>query len=629
MSEVCNSRIASTKSSSNGKKEEKEGTKNLRRPASTGSKDASNKCSCALRLRSRSADGNFSPRPGNSFDTGSIQSQTVVSNGMKWSLPDEWPSSKKPPDIGYLLIIKEEIIYRIPIILDITRIDETKRDKNDPNERRLSLPATNENEICVMMKTCAAKNLETALKELFQYRDWVKILAASPLPEQVRRDLAKPDGIAKRRTPDKRPLPTPTWQVPLKKSYRPQAPSISPNNGCLAKERCNSQHVEVQPAPTSIHRSMAPQGNRVPFTMSVRQNSLSAMAASAKVDEVLAMQVKTQGERGSSLTGFQRGPTQETTVAQAHQIKQAQNAQLSRTPSMAPDRAAQSDRSQLGSSTSEPQNTQSKPIPVFVRTLNQPTADLATVAGNFAPVQSRPQRPLFSNGGAFLPHLTPLYPIHTFSPVACISNLAVQQQQQQQLQTSGSPSQFAVRSTVVCGNCQFIPQYATIGSNQDIPMDLSTKVSSEKLQNTTSELQDVYKRPDLHATGPNGCEEGVVINLAKPKRPKTSDAAPEPSTSEVIRPTELPTNSESRWRCFICNLDFEMEWWLQKHYRGHKHVCKLLESVGGSETLQKRIKCREINSETLVNEKTGKLLLHVINRLININSNSSNRVSSG
>ncbi|VDM24699.1 unnamed protein product [Hydatigera taeniaeformis] len=86
-----------------------------------------------------------------------------------------------------MLIIKEEIIYRIPIILDITRIDETKRDKNDPNERRLSLPATNENEICVMMKTCAAKNLEDALKELFQYRDWVKILAASPLPDQVRR----------------------------------------------------------------------------------------------------------------------------------------------------------------------------------------------------------------------------------------------------------------------------------------------------------------------------------------------------------------------------------------------------------------------------------------------------------
>lgn len=102
----------------------------------------------------------------------------------------------------------------------------------------------------------------------------------------------------------------------------------------------------------------------------------------------------------------------------------------------------------------------------FSVTRNQPTTDPATGAGNFAPVQSRPQRPLFSNGGAFVPHLTPLYPIHTLSPVACISNLAVQQQQQQQLQTSGPPSHFAVRSAVLCGNCQFIPHYVTIGSNQ-------------------------------------------------------------------------------------------------------------------------------------------------------------------
>ncbi|KAL5970573.1 hypothetical protein TSMEX_001742, partial [Taenia solium] len=326
--------------------------------------------------------------------------------------------------------------------------------------------------------------------------------------------------------------------------------------------------------------------------------------------------IKPQVEKSSSPTGTQRGPTQETAVAQANQIKQIQNIQPLRTPSIALDRTAQNDRNQLRNPTSESQIAQNKPMSARKRMLiiqplhlpfpvkrNRPTAGLATVAGNLAPVQSRPQRPLLSNGGAFVPHLTPLYPIHTFSSVACISNLAVQQQQQQQqLQASGPPPQVAVRSAVVCENCQFIPQFVTTGSNQDIPMDLSNKVSSEKVRHTTSELQNVYKLPDPLATGPNGYEEDVVINLAKPKQPKAGDTASEPSTSEGIRPAELAANSESRWRCFLCNLDFEMEWWLQKHYRGHKHVCKLLESVGGSEVLQKRIKCREINSEMLVNE---------------------------
>ncbi|VDM34614.1 unnamed protein product [Hydatigera taeniaeformis] len=406
-----------------------------------------------------------------------------------------------------------------------------------------------------------------------------------------------------------------------------------------------STYLTVQPAPNSSNRTMASQGNRFQCPISVRQNSLTAMAASAKVDEVLAMQ-KSQVMKSSSPAGTQRGQTQDTTVAQAYQSKVTQNAQLLRTSSVALERTVQNDRNQLKNPISESQNAQTKPMPVFVRTLqvnyclvdqlcilnddykNQPTTDIASVAGNFAPVQSRPQRPLFSNGGAFVPHLTPLYPIHTLSSVACVSNLAVQQQQQQQ-QTGSSSPQFAVRSAVVCGNCQFVPQYVTIGPNQDIPIDLSIKVSPEKGQRTTSEMQEVYKPSDHRTTGLNGYEEGVAINLAKPKRSKTSETALEPSSSEGNRSVELGTNTESRWKCFLCNLDFEMEWWLQKHYRGHKHVCKLLESVGGSETLQKRIKCREINSETLVNEKTGKLLLHVINRLISFNNNNSNRVAHG
>ena len=34
------------------------------------------------------------------------------------------------PDIAYLFIAKEDYYYRIPIILDVARIEESKRNKN-------------------------------------------------------------------------------------------------------------------------------------------------------------------------------------------------------------------------------------------------------------------------------------------------------------------------------------------------------------------------------------------------------------------------------------------------------------------------------------------------------------------
>lgn len=74
-------------------------------------------------------------------------------------------------------------------------------------------------------------------------------------------------------------------------------------------------------------------------------------------------------EKSSLPTGIQRGPAQETTVAQSPQMKQTQNVQPLRTPTIALDRTAKNDRNQLRNPTSESQNTQNKPMPVFVRTL--------------------------------------------------------------------------------------------------------------------------------------------------------------------------------------------------------------------------------------------------------------------
>ncbi|VUZ50664.1 unnamed protein product [Hymenolepis diminuta] len=55
------------------------------------------------------------------------------------------PISKFPElvhDIAYLLIIKKEIIYRIPLILDVTRVEESIRDKNMkvPTKNNVKLP---------------------------------------------------------------------------------------------------------------------------------------------------------------------------------------------------------------------------------------------------------------------------------------------------------------------------------------------------------------------------------------------------------------------------------------------------------------------------------------------------------
>lgn len=101
---------------------------------------------------------------------------------------------------------------------------------------------------------------------------------------------------------------------------------------------------------------------------------------------------------------------------------------------------------------------------------------------------------------------------------------------------------------------------------------------------------------------------GDAINLAKPKRPS-------------FQHESVASNCGRRWKCDLCDLSFETEWFLHEHYGSKTHVCKSLESVDDSESLQKRIKSREVCSEALVNRTTGRLLLDVVNKLIKTNSN--------
>ncbi|VUZ50666.1 unnamed protein product, partial [Hymenolepis diminuta] len=123
----------------------------------------------------------------------------------------------------------------------------------------------------------------------------------------------------------------------------------------------------------------------------------------------------------------------------------------------------------------------------------------------------------------------------------------------------------------------------------ELPMDLSNTSSSQNSE-------------------PMDCLESDAINLAKPKRPS-------------FQHESVASNCGRRWKCDLCDLSFETEWFLHEHYGSKTHVCKSLESVDDSESLQKRIKSREVCSEALVNRTTGRLLLDVVNKLIKTNSN--------
>lgn len=56
----------------------------------------------------------------------------------------------------------------------------------DPIVKKQTPPETNENEFCVMMTSDASKEIEKSIKRIFGRCDWLKIIEACPVPNQVR-----------------------------------------------------------------------------------------------------------------------------------------------------------------------------------------------------------------------------------------------------------------------------------------------------------------------------------------------------------------------------------------------------------------------------------------------------------
>lgn len=95
-----------------------------------------------------------------------------------------------------------------------------------------------------------------------------------------------------------------------------------------------------------------------------------------------------------------------------------------------------------------------------------------------------------------------------------------------------------------------------------------------------------------------------ALNLSK-----SNDFAHKPGQQQV------PRNDNPR-KCNACGVGFEIDWRLERHFRGKGHICKMLEYIPGSEELQKRIRNRELNAETFVDTRTGCLRLETVNRVL-------------
>uniref|UniRef100_A0A5K3EYS0 C2H2-type domain-containing protein n=1 Tax=Mesocestoides corti TaxID=53468 RepID=A0A5K3EYS0_MESCO len=668
-----------------------------RRPASVGSNDSCCRPALTIRSRSLSADAEGS---GNT-ELGKAHFCEVIAKTSKDETHAEDGAffSKKPSDVGYLLIIKKQIIYRIPIILDITRIDESRQEKGMRSEHGSTILSNDPYEFCVMMKNNGAAELESALKGLFKFCDWVKILSAAPLPDQVRRDLATPNvSITKTISSVKRPLhsaPTHFTPVPIKKTCRSSNASESLSNGRSTNGSTNVQPLEwmntemvgsegsiiqlntfgstngwnsasrfskaihtfahdlgkpnsildaqdridiqikAQSPPNQFRHSISIQGLRLPDTggstpqstptssLYFRQHSLGAIEATAKMDEVMTQQ-KSLSERNPS--SVLKSMTKDISFPHVQQPNVIQHSSRMRYFPGSSKGQIQSDMLLASHSMSEAPTFKYKSQPLFSRAITQPAIALAEMTSRMAPVQPLPQRPRYSNGGnseqplnmnvAAGIRFNNAQTSRTPSKVTSAHTLAPNQVIRQQT-VSHPQAQLPIGPSIACAKCQIFPHYALIGSNQETPIDLSIKFSEKTSSENLAKQDAVTFNACQSASTYN--EEDVVINLTRSNSPKCAKSYPESSNSEASLQRHFAPKREALMKCLICNLDFEMDWWLKKHYRGRKHVCRLLESVGGSEGLQKRIKSREINSETLVNEKTGKLLLHVVNRLINNN----------
>lgn len=488
------------------------------------------------------------------------RSKSLGSQSPQRKADYQTPVSKFPEfvhDIAYLLIIKKEIIYRIPLILDVTRVEESIRDKNtkvpprncahkDPNERNQTPPETNENEFCVMLTSNAAKNIEISIKKIFGRCDWLKIVEKCPVPPQVKKGLKVNPNTSKDNTDSKRRLDR---AEPSQPSKRPLTYSKSASNG----------------HPTAVLNS----SDATPTCEINRISSIQLLnkQASQSNPSVDPNRTKTPSDR-----------IQQPITWTEKQSRQVLTKNLK--PAQQPVKPNQNGKVMFRNSISEIYADHKRLGYALLQNPKMPTTIDLTEMGD----KSR-----LSTSSDFTSQSLIRFPLNPGIPSVTCTSFPIFKAQYQPYQ----PQQPSIRPTnewnfgIPLSFSKCPPSGIT--ESTELPMDLSNASSS---QNST--LMNY--------------QESDVINLTKPKK-------------STFQQESIALNGGRCWKCDLCDQSFETEWNLYEHYGSKTHVCKSLESVDDSESLQKRIKSREVCSGALVNRTTGRLLLDVVNKLIKTNSN--------
>nr|CDS31748.1 zinc finger C2H2 type [Hymenolepis microstoma] len=477
----------------------------------------------------------FSQREGDSTESkGNIDIKSTkntterkMSHRRSKSLGSQSPPPKFPElvhDIAYLLIIKKEIIYRIPLILDVTRVEESIRDKNDPNERNQTLPETNENEFCVMLTSNAAKNIEISIKKTFGRCDWLKIVEKCPVPPQVKKGLKVNPNMTKDNTDSKRRLDRAEPNQPSKRPLTHYPKCASNGHPMII---LNSS----DPTPTS-------ESNRV---SSIQLLNKQASQSNSSVDP---NRPKTPSDR------IQQPIT--WTEKQSRQVL-ARNLKPTAQQSVKPN---QNSKVMFRNSISEIYADHKRLGYALLQNPKGPTTIDLTEIGD----KSR-----LSTSSDFTSQSPLLFPLNPGIPSAISASFPIfkaQYQLYQPQQPSNRPTnEWNFGIPLSFSKCP----PSDITESTELPMDLSNASSS---RNPT----------------PMDFQESDVINLTKPKK-------------SMFQQESIALNGGRCWKCDLCDQSFETEWNLYEHYGSKTHVCKSLESVDDSESLQKRIKSREAVSE--------------------------------
>ncbi|VDO07433.1 unnamed protein product [Rodentolepis nana] len=497
------------------------------------------------------------------------------------------PISKFPElvhDIAYLLIIKKEIIYRIPLILDVTRVEESIRDKNDPNERNQTPPETNENEFCVMLTSNAAKNIEISIKKIFGRCDWLKIVEKCPVPPQVKKGKFSFScnyfQIGLQVNPNT-PKDNPDSKRRLDRAESSQPPK-RPLTGC-GSIGLTRRFPENWNPHSRFHLVIAVK-DHLGSVLSKRLENYQRVtekkrdANSWSNSSVESNGAKTPSDRIHQPTAWTLSFILIWSLFQKKQSRQVVAKSVK--PPQQPIKPNQNSKVVLRNSISEIYADQKRLGYALLPNPKIPATIDLTENGD----KSRLLAP-----SDFISQPPMLLPLNSGIPSVTYTSFPIFKAQCQTYQ----PQQPGIRPInewnfgLPISLTKFPPSVMT--ESTELPMDLSNASSSQ-----TSKPMDY--------------QESDVINLTKPKK-------------SIFQQESVALNCGRYWKCDLCDQSFETEWNLHEHYGSKTHVCKSLESVDDSESLQKRIKSRDVCSEALVNRNTGRLLLDVVNKYIKTNNN--------